>query len=69
LIKIKKENKMREEDIIVLWICTDNEDFSYINNLVHDEDNTIQTLISITSDSFLNFPSVVKDIFGHEFNF
>ena len=60
---------MREEDIIVLWICTDNEDFSYINNLVHDEDNTIQTLISITSDSFLNFPSVVKDIFGHEFNF
>ncbi len=69
MIEIKKENQMREEDLIVLWVCTDNEDFSFINNLFEDEDNAIQPIVCITNESFPNFPSVVKDIFGHEFAF
>jgi len=69
LIEIKKENRIREEDIVLLWICTDNEDFSFINNLIEDEENAIQPLFWITNETLLNFPSIVKDFFGHEFTF
>jgi len=69
LIEIKKENQTREEDLIVLWFCTDNEDFSFINNLFEDEDSAIQPIICVTNDIFNNFPTFVKDIFGQEFAF
>lgn len=69
MAEVKKENQIREEDVIVLWICTDSDDFSFIYNLIEDEDNAIQPLICITNESFANFPSVVKDLFGHEFAF
>jgi hypothetical protein len=67
LIEIKKENQKKEEDIILLWISTDHEDFSIIYNLIDDDGSGIHPIVCITNDSLQNFPSLIKEFFGYEF--
>lgn len=60
--------KKLEEDIIILWFMTENQDFTMVN-IIEDEDKAISPLLFISNENMPNFPSVIKEIFGYEYNF
>lgn len=47
---------------------TENQDFTMVN-IIEDEDKAISPLLFISNENMPNFPSVIKEIFGYEYNF
>ncbi len=64
---MKEKHKRKEEDIVILWLSTDQDDFSNLNNILEEEDKPFYPLLCLSNENLNSLPSLVKEIFGHEY--
>lgn len=67
MIEINKSKQNKDEEVIILWIATDNEDFSTLEDLIRD--NSIIPVLFITNENLGNFPTIVREIYGQDYVF
>ena len=67
MIEINKSKQNKDEEVIILWIVTDNDDFSTLEDLIRD--NSIIPVLFITNENLGNFPTIVREIYGQDYVF